>query len=46
MRFTKVELDIEYNMATYEIEFYYNYYEYDYEVDAITGEILKYERGR
>ena len=46
VRFTKVELDIEYNMATYEIEFYYNYYEYDYEVDAITGEILKYERGR
>ena len=33
-------------MATYELEFYYNYFEYDYEIDAITGEILKYERGR
>ena len=46
VRFSKVELDIDYHMATYEIEFYYNYFEYDYEIDAITGEILKYERGR
>ena len=46
VRFSKVELDVDYHMATYEIEFYYNYYEYDYEVDAVTGEILKYERGR
>ena len=46
VRFNKVELDVDYGIATYELEFYYNYYEYDYEVDAITGEILKYERGR
>ena len=46
VRFSKVELDVDYNMATYEIEFYHNYYEYDYEVDAVTGEILQYERGR
>lgn len=46
VRFSKVELDRDYHMATYEIEFYYNYYEYDYEVDAVTGEILKYERDR
>ena len=46
VRFTKVELDVDYHMATYEIEFYYDYYEYDYEVDAVTGEVLKYERGR
>ena len=46
VRFNKVELDVDYGIATYELEFYYNYYEYDYEVDAVTGEILKYERGR
>lgn len=44
--FSKVELDVDYGFATYEIEFYYQYYEYDYEVNAATGEILKYERGR
>ena len=44
--FSKVELDIDYGFATYEIEFYYNYFEYDYEINAVTGEILKYERGR
>ena len=44
--FSKVELDVDYNIATYEIEFYYNYSEYDYEIDAVTGEILKYEIGR
>ena len=46
VRFSKVELDRDYHMATYEIEFYYNYFEYDYEVDAVSGEILKYERDR
>ena len=44
--FSKVELDVDYGFATYEIEFYYQYSEYDYEVNAATGEILKYERGR
>lgn len=44
--FSKAELDVDYGFATYEIEFYYNYFEYDYEVNAVTGEILKYERGR
>ena len=44
--FNKVELDVDYNLATYEIEFYYNYFEYDYEINAVTGEILKYEKGK
>ena len=46
VRFSKVELDIDYHIATYEIEFYHDYYEYDYEIGGVTGEILKYERGR
>lgn len=40
----KVELDVEHYDPIYEIEFYYNNVEYDYEIDAITGEITKYER--
>ena len=44
--FSKVELDVDYRIATYEIEFYYNYFEYDYEINALTEEILKYERER
>ena len=46
VNFSKVELDVDYHIATYEIEFYHNYYEYDYEINALTGEVLKYERGR
>ena len=44
--FHKVELDVDYPIATYEIEFYYQYFEYEYELNATTGEILKYERDR
>lgn len=44
--FKKVELDVDYDFATYEIEFYYNYFEYEYEIDAFTGKILKYEKDR
>lgn len=43
---TKAELDIDYQIATYEIEFYYNYLEYEYELDAKTGNIIKYEIDR
>mgnify|MGYP001623893394 FL=1 len=44
--FRKVELDVDYQIATYEIEFDYQYFEYEYELNAVTGEILKYERDR
>ena len=44
VKFSKIELDVDYHIATYELEFYYNYYEYDYEINAVTGEILKYEK--
>lgn len=44
--FNKVELDVDHDIAKYEIEFYYNYVEYEYELNAVTGEILKYEKGR
>ena len=44
--FRKVELDVDYQIATYEIEFDYQYFEYEYELNAVTGKILKYERDR
>ncbi len=42
--FKSVELDINRYISVYEIEFYYNNFEYDYKIDATTGEVLKYER--
>lgn len=32
-------------MLVYEIEFYKDGMEYEYEIDAETGEIIKYESG-
>ncbi len=43
--FSKIELDVDRNVSIYEIEFYYNNIEYDYEINAQTGEVLKYEKG-
>ena len=40
---TSVELDIEHNIKVYEIEIRNGQTEYDFEIDAITGDILKYE---
>ena len=40
----KVELDYEHGRKIYEISFYQGGYEYEYEVDAATGRILKCEK--
>ena len=40
---TSVELDIENNVKVYEIEIRNGKTEYDFEIDATTGDILKYE---
>lgn len=39
----KAEYDIDKGIACYEVEFKYNGYEYEYEINAATGEIIKYE---
>lgn len=44
--FTKVDLERELNIMIYEIEFIYNNLEYEYEIDAITGEVLKHKIDR
>lgn len=42
--FKSTELDFDYGIQKYEVEFYYNNREYSYEVDANTGDILAYEQ--
>ncbi len=41
----KLEIDFDYDdgLAVYEVEFECNGYEYEYEIDAVTGAVLKYE---
>lgn len=41
--FTKSKLDYDNGRQVYEIEFYTQDYEYDYEIDAATGEILDFD---
>lgn len=40
----EIELDHEKGILVYEIEFKYGEYEYDYEINASTGEVLKYDK--
>lgn len=41
--FVKAEKSMDDGIKKYDIEFYHNDKEYDYEVDAMTGEILEYD---
>ena len=41
--FKKVKLDIDDGIQKYEVEFYSNGKEYDYEIDANSGDIISYE---
>ncbi len=41
--FSKEELDYDGGRAVYEIEFYKDGMEYEYEIDAVTGAVLKYD---
>ncbi|MBQ3392582.1 MAG: PepSY domain-containing protein [Lachnospiraceae bacterium] len=40
----KVELDYEHGRKVYEVSFYKNGYEYEYDIDAETGKVLKAEK--
>ena len=42
--FGKVELDFDDGIQKYDIKFYNNKIQYDYEIDANTGEIISYEK--
>ena len=41
--FKRIKLDFDDGIKKYDIEFYYNYREYSYEIDANTGNIISYE---
>ncbi len=45
-RFVKAELDKDDGRYKYEVEFEANGFEYDYEIDAISGEVLDFEKDR
>ena len=40
----RVELDYEHGRKVYEITFYMGGYEYEYDIDAETGKVLKFEK--
>ncbi len=40
----RVKQDIDHGRLVYEVSFYAGYFEYDYDIDAYTGQILKYDR--
>lgn len=44
VNFEKVELDKDDGVQKYEVEFHYNNREYNYEIDANTGDILSFEQ--
>ncbi|MEY8391039.1 hypothetical protein D3Z36_01665 [Lachnospiraceae bacterium] len=41
--FSKTKLDNEHGRMVYEIEFYKDFVEYEYEIDAESGEIIKFD---
>ena len=42
----KIELDFEHGRRIYEVEFFHNGLEYEYDIDAKSGKILKFEKDR
>lgn len=42
----KCKLDVENGVKVYEVEFYYGGYEYEYEINAVSGKIVKAEKER
>lgn len=44
--FLEVDYDWEYGRMVYELEFVANQIEYEYEIDAVTGDVVKFEHGQ
>ena len=41
--FVEVESDVDNNIEKYNIEFYYNNQKYDYDINAVNGQIIQYD---
>ena len=46
VKFFECKLDAENGVKVYEVEFYFNGYEYEYEINAVTGKIIKAEKDK
>ena len=46
VKFFECKLDIENGVKVYEVEFDYGGYEYDYEIDAVSGAVIKAEKSK
>ena len=44
VKFTREELDHDNHTLVYELEFFYNNIEYDYEINATSGDIISYDK--
>ena len=44
VQFTREELEHDNHTLVYELEFFYNNIEYDYEINATTGDIISYDK--
>ena len=44
VRFLRTEMEYEDNILVYEIDFIHNNFEYDYKINAMTGEIISYDK--
>ncbi len=42
--FARTELDLEHGRQIYEVEFYSGQTEYDYDIDAVTGDVLSFDQ--
>jgi uncharacterized membrane protein YkoI len=40
------KLDIENGVKVYDVEFYFGGYEYEYEINAVTGKVIKAEKDK
>ena len=44
VNFLKVELEHDHRTLVYEVDFVYNHYDYDYTIDAMSGEIISFDK--
>ena len=46
MQFSKAKLENDDGMVEYDVSFYYNGMEYEYTINAVSGDIMEYDHDR